>query len=624
MRKSLFTIVLFIFASWLSAQEVLVAPGLNPFAANQEMIVRNRAKAVTLEMPFLEDFSGTFVYPDANRFSDSTAFINSSFAISPITIGVATLDGLDAHGYLYEHGSSFAFGADSLTSLSIRTDSVFTGTPHASTAADSIYFSFFFQPQGYGEKPDAEDSLVLEFYAANQDVWYTVWSISGTSYTAFLAANGSPWKCVMVALTDTAFMNENFRFRFRNYASYADLSFPSWASNADFWNIDYVFLDADRSYTDTIPSDLAFRERHETLLKNHYSMPWNHFLANISGEMADGIDVPYSNYSSSLLNVTERLIITDLSGTGTNYNSGLSASNLAPSTDTAFVRNPIPYTYNSLVTENAEFWVQMAINTATISDPEKNNDTLAFYQRFYNYFASDDGSAEAGYGLSINGAKAAFRFDLNEADTLRSVQMFFNRTVNDANQIYFYLTIWADNGGVPGSVIYQQMGVRPEFEDGFYNFYTYVLDEPLSVNGPIYIGWEQTTDEILNLGFDKNNNRNDRFLYNVDGTWYNTLYEGTPMIRIIVGNQETPHVGMNDETTSAVSVYPNPCQSCNEISFSDSEPKTVSIFDLNGRLIMKSSCEKSLSTSNLQPGFYTLMIESETSKPVFLKWILTE
>lgn len=623
MQKSLAAVFLVFISTFLLAQEVLVPVGMNPLLMNNNTQNSIKAKAVDIRLPFYEDFSSSFVYPDFSVFSDSTVFINSNFAVSPITIGVATFDGLDAHGYLYGHGSSFAFPADTLTSLAMRLDSIFTGTPHVSSPADSIYFSFFYQPQGYGEKPDGEDSLLLEFYASNQNKWVEVWSAGGTSYAAFEALNGSPWKCVMLAITDTAFLNDGFKFRFRNYASYADLSFPSWSGNADFWNIDYIFIDSDRDYTDTIPSDLAFRERKETLLKNHYVMPWNQFLANVSGEMASEIDVAYTNYSASLLNVTERLVITDLSGTTSTYNSGLSAANLAPQTDTTFHRNPMPYTYTSLVSENAEFLVQMSINTATISDPIKENDTLAFYQRFYNYFASDDGTAEAGYGLTLNGAKASFRFDLNTPDTLRSVLMFFNRTVNDANQIYFYLTIWNDNGGIPGNIIYQQGGVRPEFEDEFYNFHTYTLDNPLPVSGSIYVGWVQTTDEVLNLGFDKNNDRSDRLFYNTDGNWYNSLYAGTPMIRIVVGSENEPHVGI-EENENTVSLYPNPCNNCGMVNFSDSDLKKVSVIDLNGRLVLQSMCEGNLYTGDLRAGFYTIVVEKTSSQPVILKLVITE
>ena len=312
-----------------------------------------------------------------------------------------------------------------------------------------------------------------------------------------------------------------------------------------------------------------------------------------------------------------------MSGSTTGYNSGLSASNLNPQADTSFYRSPVPYTFNSLVSGNAEFIVNMCINSATINDPIKSNDTLSFYQRFYNYFAPDDGTCEAGYGLTVNSAKAAYRFKLNVADTLRSVQMFFNRVVNDANQIYFYLTIWDDNNGIPGNVIYQQSGVRPEFELGINGFHTYVLSEALPVNGTIYVGWEQTTSDVLNLGFDKNNDRSNNFFYNVDGNWYNTLYAGTPMIRIIVGSSPIPHVGIEDKEKSLL-VYPNPCNDCGFIQFNDNQIKKVSIIDLNGRIVKQTNCSDILNIEDIGAGYYILMVEKSNKNPEFFKWILTK
>ena len=47
-------------------------------------------------------------------------------------------------------------------------------------------------------------------------------------------------------------------------------------------------------------------------------------------------------------------------------------------------------------------------------DP-KGNDTMVYYQIFKNYFAFDDGSAEAGYGINGLGSRNAmfaYRFSI--------------------------------------------------------------------------------------------------------------------------------------------------------------------------------------------------------------------
>ncbi len=611
MRLFFAVLLICIFSSNLMAQEHLLPLTKNP-AIKTSKTIQIKGSRASLNMPFIEDFSASFVYPDQNKFSDSLAFISGSFAYNPFSIGVATLDGFDQYGEFYAHGSSFAFIADSLTSQNINLDSVFTGTPHLATPADSIYFSFWYQPQGLGEKPDAEDSLVLQFYAAEQGVWNDVWSTEGMSLLQFQTLYGDDWKCVMIPVTDTMYLNNGFRFRFYNYASYADLSFPSWASNADFWNIDYIYIDADRNMNDSLPEDLCFRARIGTMLEEYYVMPWDQFLANTAGEMASEVSVPYSNYSNALVNGTERLIVTDLSGTTSTYNSGLSAANLPAFTDTSFYRNPVPYTYNSLVTENAEFLIQMCINTATINDMIAENDTLAFYQRFYNYYARDDGIPEAGYGLSVDGSLLAYQFSLNVADTVQAVQMYFNRVLDNANQVYFNLTFWDDNGGIPGNIIYQQSGVLPQTDTGFYNYHTYVLDNPLPVTGIFYVGWEQTSDEILNIGFDMSSDRSDRIFFNTDGNWYNTLYKGALMIRPVMGADPNAHIGI-EESEMDITLYPNPVQSGSTIYIKglDETPVSVSLLDLSGRLIMTSYQQSYMNVPNLDAGLYFIKIALE-------------
>lgn len=57
-------------------------------------------------------------------------------------------------------------------SVRIRLDSVMdNGIWRALTPADSVYFSFYYQPQGYGDAPETDDSLVLQFGYGVQDFY---------------------------------------------------------------------------------------------------------------------------------------------------------------------------------------------------------------------------------------------------------------------------------------------------------------------------------------------------------------------------------------------------------------------------------------------------------------------
>ncbi|MEM9024444.1 MAG: hypothetical protein AAGB22_11915, partial [Bacteroidota bacterium] len=79
------------------------------------------------------------------------AYINQTFGFQPPSIGVATLDGLDPYGLPYNENFGSSRGlADSLSSkpIDLERDPI-TLQPYA-----NVYFSFYFQPEGFGDKPE--------------------------------------------------------------------------------------------------------------------------------------------------------------------------------------------------------------------------------------------------------------------------------------------------------------------------------------------------------------------------------------------------------------------------------------------------------------------------------------
>ena len=88
----------------------------------QEAGTKSKQLQDTLELPFFDDFSKYSVYPDPARWEDQYAFINNTYGVNPISIGVATLDAIDHTGSIYENANSFGFIADYLTSRPIDLD----------------------------------------------------------------------------------------------------------------------------------------------------------------------------------------------------------------------------------------------------------------------------------------------------------------------------------------------------------------------------------------------------------------------------------------------------------------------------------------------------------------------
>jgi len=151
---------------------LVVAMGFGQLCTAQEILTgfyhgeRQATRYVNPEgifLPFFDDFSHVRLYPDSTKWTDNNALVNDGFPLCPPNRNAATLDVLDANGRVYEFAISNAFVAEYLTSARIRLDSVMEPEPRALSPADSIYFSFYYQPQGNGNKPEAHDSLVLQF-----------------------------------------------------------------------------------------------------------------------------------------------------------------------------------------------------------------------------------------------------------------------------------------------------------------------------------------------------------------------------------------------------------------------------------------------------------------------------
>jgi hypothetical protein len=550
-----------------------------------------------LELPFFDDFSGSWVYPDANKWSDRYAYINSDLPVDPISLGVATLDAIDHTGALYEHASTWPFTADRLTSRPLN-----LGYP----PGDSLYLSFYYQPQGKGDRPQNHDSLRLEFYSPATETWQLVWSVPGDSLHEF--------RLVMLPVREPEFLQAGFRFRFSNLASIADNRYnPGAMGNADHWHIDYVYLDSNRSFADTVFRDVAFVKPLKSLLNNYQSMPWDQFLAGRLAEMGSYLPVTYRNNDNVTRNVTSQFSIYNVSENINAHSFSGGIASIAPNEIKEYSPD-LAYSFNAGNSDSVLFRVTAWLVTDHFDF--KGNDTVTFYQNFNRYFALDDGTAENGYGLFGGGtenARIACRFRAYKADSLRAIQIYFNQSLNHASRKYFRLAVWNDNNGKPGNLIYTQEGSRPVYEEGLNRFHTYHLDSPVHVSQVFYVGLIQTTPDFLNIGFDVNRNNRERIFYNIHGEWMNTSFEGSLMIRPVVGQSLSPPPAGDTGKKGNLKVYPNPAINVLYLDLEQvAEPGSVTyrLFNRLGQLVyMGTGHSRSIDTSSLPPGIYFLKTE---------------
>lgn len=604
-------VFIFIFSCQIAlAQEAISVLEFNPVLKFKP--IKNIKQAITLpiSLPFTDDFSYNSFFPNSSFWTDSAVFVNRTYPIHPITLGVATFDGLDHHGMPYNIASSVqAKRADSLTSQPIDLSVV-----------DSAYLLFYYQSTGLGEMPQAEDSLVLEFLTGTDSlglpIWQHIWSTNG-------GQSMQSFQKVVININKAIFLHAAFQFRFRNYATLS--------GNFDHWHLDYVKLDAYSAGQIPPLNDVAFVYDNPMLLKRYRAMPWVQFKNNPAAHIRDTLDIILRNNQAGVsvdykydvfennntiehypylgqMNSTRNVQIADYDSIG-NYTFSQPPVFLS---DTIFESN--------LSADSAVFLFKNVIKTTP--NDRKENDTLTHYQRFYSHYAYDDGVAEYAYGINVQGAKMAYQFELDVPDTLRMIQIYFAPTQNNISNIPFYLKVWDDNNGIPGSVLWTDT-VYPKYEDRN-QYHSYYLKYPVGVSGVFYVGIEQTTDDMLNVGLDRNSPSNHYMFYNVGGGWNYSQFPGAWMIRPVL--RETAIISsFNDKNQQEMEVFPNPFSHFTNILLNGEVESTIQLFDISGRILSTYVTHQNhfqFFKANLNAGIYFLQVRNKHG--VFRKKIVIQ
>ena len=570
------------------SQEVIMDLYTNPIMYNQTF--NNKQNKIPILLPFIEDFSSEGSIADNNLWRSSSVFVNRSYAINPPTIGVATFDGLDSEGFAYSINISNPEGyADTLESQSIDLYDY-----------DSVFFMFYYQPEGIGDKPEVQDSLILEF-KDQQGGWNRVWDKEGEDYYEFR-------KQVLI-IDSVKYLHNDFQFRFLNKATLS--------GNFDHWHIDYIKINNFSNVNDTtVLDDISFVYDCPSFLIRYNEMPWTHFKEGMftGNELLDTVDVKLRNNQASI-NVSYQYNVF-LEGIQTAHypNNGLwrnvsvfdydSIGNFSFVSPAISIDNNV---FNSTVSDSTTFIIKHFIETS--QNDYKYNDTLYRIQNFYSHFSYDDGIAESAYGINVNGAKLAYEFKLNRPDTLRAIQMYFPQMLDSVNNIPFKLTVWDDING-SGSIIYQEEVLPKHTKNGM--FHTYYLDSVFQILGTFYVGWEQMSNDLLNIGLDKNLYANQYMFYNVGAGWTNSQFPGSWMIRPIVSQKGL--VSNIDEVEKDIILFPNPANEILNIETA-SLNNLLFIYNMQGVLVKKLTFNlaASISVSDIAPGLYITYIVNDKS-----------
>ena len=591
-------VILILFFQISFAQEFV-----NPLVFNSQ-IPQKFSKSIfelnsSIELPFYDDFSNYLIYPKTSHWIDNDVFINRNYPVNPINIGVATFDGLDSIGRPRNLSSETVHGSsDYLTSRPIDLSNL-----------SEVYLSFYLQSTGLGNEPEFNDIFMLEFLDADS-VWQIIWDTTGYSLSDFEKIN--------ITINENTFLHNTFQFRFHNKATLS--------GNFDHWHIDNVLLTDDLLLFNDI-EDVAFVYETSQMLNFYSSIPWKHFDQNRAVYMASNMDTWVRNnymttqsvdYSYDIYTQDNDLIF-HYPSTGPSRNDEIppfQTDNFSYSDDSpaAITVGVSAFPSSSIDLESNSFTIVQSLATDD-NDLFKVNDTLKYVQNFDNYYALDDGSAEASYGINVEGGMVAMLFNISENDTLKAVQIHFEENYEDSDGLAFSITLWNKESDIPSDVIYQSQIFYPEFTDFKNGFYEYVLENPISVSGPVFIGWQQYYDEIINIGLDKNTINNDRMFYNLGSGWNQSNCadcDGTWMIRPVFGSLTVSSI--ENGLSNSFSVFPNPASSSVNVEYD--KPHTISIINLSGKQVYKNFSEGRLNIDlqSFSKGIYILETKSNYQK----------
>jgi hypothetical protein len=409
---------------------------------------------------------------------------------------------------------------------------------------------------------------------------------------------------------------------FTGYASLSGIvTEPSLAGNADQWSIDHVMLDKGRSVNDTVLHDVALTLPQRSLIKGYEAIPWRHFRQAYLSVMSPTAAINYRNNDTIVRNVTRHITIKDVLQNVVVRDFDAGAVNVEPLTDMKYDA-PLIYTYNSSSTDSALFLVTVSLITDDF-DP-KTNDTIIYYQQFTDYFAVDDGTAEAGYGINGDGSRnamVALKYRSFVPDSVKALKICFNDAYDNANRVGFDIMVWADDNGKPGVLLGTTDGPVADPGASPNGFVIYPFDKPVFVNGDFWVGWKQLSDKFLNAGLDLNTVAAGRHYYSLSGTWEPSQVQGTVMLRpVMVGSGSATSSDDGTLLNDLFMIYPNPSRGQVTLIASDRAPEDfiIDVISVTGARVMSLARTDHPDFSSLPSGTYMIIIKTREGKPLSL------
>jgi hypothetical protein len=599
-------------------------------------IVTGDTLSISPNRPFFDDFSTwSGFYPSNKNWLDKNVYVNATMAKNPPSIGMATFDGLDSRGDVYDIISG---AGDRLTSKAIDLSGY--------KANDLVSLRFFIAPKGYGLEPEAGDSLILEF-RNSQRRWVRMHTFKGMSDVQL--DSFPPFTIFGIQISDPQFLHKAFQFRLTAFTS------PGGA--VDLWHADYFYLGPSVNADNPNFNDVAFTLPPSSLLKNYTSMPWWHFKGHSDEELTDAFEAQFYNHFDFPVTLNKSGVNYRETTLGINFNQNFT---IVESGENIFPK--VPTLRQGAVPEQNFGQIKTVLNTQIPEAPFRNletrfafvntsqspadlfsvNDTIRLNTPFSNYFAHDDGTAEWQVFIKHSngqGQHIASQFHANVPDTVHAVQLMFPHVIGNVQDQVFNLKIWV--GSVATNPVFERQLLKPFYASNVFDtlqgFTTYVLDDFLGNPTPVFIpagdffvGIEQVTISTngIPIGFDLQNPCDCNWFSQNGATWgkFPESVSGALLIRPVLKKTRETSTGTSEQAAiQPVDIFPNPTTGILRFYMKQGNPSDYKVFVFNGfgqQLMTQRTLQPELDLNNLNDGIYFIQLQNEKNGKAFSRRIV--
>jgi hypothetical protein len=535
--------------------------------------------------PFFDDFSTARTEPDGQRwFTDSSAFDlprkTFQMAVDPPSYGVVTFDGQQRNGRPYATNAIVSGVADRL--LSQRLD--LSGL----SPADSVILTFYLQPQGRGDIPEATDS----FYV------YVRTSLPDEEFRLIFATGGRPvrdFDQVILPLEDSAFFHAGFQLRFE--------SIGGLSGALDHWHLDYVYLAPNLQRNNLRFNDRSITQVLRSPLDPYTAIPAQHYLPG--QRYMDDFSLNLSNLTTQPQQVGVTARIDDPVGSNPFLGGALSGGSASVP---PYAQGAAPVNISRFDDQPLNFSIATYQLTAALagSDDYPENDTLRRRFGIDSLLAYDDGEADAIFGLNKPWS-FGMQVELDRPDSVTAVwicfvpSVYFNPLAGTTTYLEdqpFRILFWDDPD--PDSIFSQQAGgARVRYGTAPNHFERYAFPAPVAVPATFWVGVQQVNSIPIGVGLDRTFDRDDLTYYDASGDWINTNVGGALMIRPeFYRTAEVPvssPAATGPTLVQAPQVYPQPARAGQALSLRwppSSNPQGLyqaELRDLSGRVVWRLS-----------------------------------